>query len=166
VNRAGADVRHRRGYLATASRQSDAQRSASLRNALRSPLEATALAVTVRVEPLPGSATDFNLVIQVDPHSIAFEKAGENWEGALDVIVAQNKPDGSAVTAIDRTVDFRMTDARHDQLMKQGFTLTAKATVVPDMQRLHVVVRDVRSSTLGSVVIPAEKLRKALELRR
>jgi VWFA-related protein len=159
VNRPGVEVRHRKGYLAIPGQGEDtSQRSASLRAAILSPLEATGIGLTARVERVERAPTDATVTIGVDPTSITLERAADNWEGSLDVVVAQSSPDGSVVRSVDKTMTLRMTAERHAQIMKEGFSINATVAMLPDVARLTVVVRDGPTGSMGTLVVPGNKL--------
>jgi VWFA-related protein len=159
VDRPGVNVRHRKGYLAAPNQQQDqAQRSASLLATIRSPLEATGIGLTTRVERSERSTAEAVVTIGVDPTSITLERVGENWEGSLDVVVAQSAPDGTVTRSVDKTVSLRMTAERHAQMLKEGFSLNATVAMLPNVARLTVVVRDGPTGSIGSLVVPGNKL--------
>jgi hypothetical protein len=98
------------------------------------------------------------VTIGVDPTSITLERAADNWEGSLDVVVAQSSPDGSVVRSVDKTMTLRMTAERHAQIMKEGFSINATFAMRPDVARLTVVVRDGPTGSMGTLVVPGNKL--------
>jgi VWFA-related protein len=76
VNRPGVEVRHRKGYLAGNARSSlaskeaaaaEAVRSRAIRSALVSPLEATGIGMTARLERVAGTASDVKVIINTVP---------------------------------------------------------------------------------------------------
>jgi VWFA-related protein len=159
VNRPGVDVRHREGYFAFATqKQAEVQRSASLLAAINSPLDAGGLGFSIRIEPT-GKTSEARLNLRLDPGAVAVERRGEQWSGAIDVIVAQIRADGTSVRSFDNTVNLTLTDERAEQLARDGVSLAATVAVLPDAARFRVVVRDVRTGNLGAVGIPAKHLR-------
>jgi hypothetical protein len=162
VNRSGLDVRHRKGYLALPPlpRESANGRSDALGDAMRSPLEATGIGLSARIDRRDGQSDDATLVVQVDAGSLTWEKRGEMWEGMIDLFIAQTLPDGRSVKSLDTTVDLSATDEKHAQMLKEGFSLTKQVALRSDAYRLHVVVRDVPTRTTGSLIIPSDKLRR------
>jgi len=134
---------------------------------MRSPLEATGVGLTARIDRVegqpPGEAT---LVVRVDATSVTWERRAAMWEGAIDVLIAQSRPDGQFFKSMDSPISLSATDERHDQVLKEGFTLTSKVVLRDHAYRLHVVVRDVPTRATGSLIIPAERIRAAVEARR
>lgn len=165
VNRSGLEVRHRKGYLALppSPRQGTTGRAEALGDAMRSPLEATGIGLTARIDRVEGQPSgEATLVIRVDAGSVTLEKRAAMWEGAIDVLVAQSLPDGQFFKSMDTTVSLSATVEKHTQMLKEGFTLTSKVVLRDNAYRLHIVVRDVPTRTTGSLIIPAEKIRVAL----
>lgn len=162
VNRSGLDVRHRKGYLALAPlpRESAGGRAEALADAMRSPLEATGIGLSARVDRRDGQSGDATLVVQVNAGSLTWEQSGGKWQGAIDLLIAQSLPDGRSVKSIDTTIELTPSDEAHARMLKEGFTLTKQVVLRSDAYRLHVVVRDVPTRASGSLIIPGEKLRR------
>jgi VWFA-related protein len=162
VNRGGLDVRYRKGYIAVsaAAKQNSSARAEAMGDALQSPIEATGIGLTAQVAREPGqSASEGLLVVQVDAAAVTWEKRGDQWEGALDVLVAQSNSGGQYYKSMDTTVALNADDARHAQMLAEGFTLTHKLALRDNADRLHVVIRDVSTRAVGSLIMPAEKIR-------
>jgi VWFA-related protein len=165
VNRSGLDVRHRKGYLALPPqpRQGTTGRAEALGDAMRSPLEATGIGMTAQIDRVEGRPSgEVTLVVRVDAASVTFEKRAAMWEGTIDILIAQSLPGGQFSKSMDTSVSLSATDERHDQMLKEGFTLTSKVMLRDQAYRLHVVVRNVPTRTTGSLIIPAEKIRAAI----
>jgi VWFA-related protein len=163
VNRSGLEVRHRKGYLALAplTREGASGRAGAMGDAMRSPLEATGIGLNARIDRRDGQASgEATLVVQVDARSLTWEKRGALWQGAIDLLIAQTLPDGRTFKTMDTTVDLSANDDKHAQMLQEGFTLTKQVVLRSDAYRLHVVVRDVPTRTTGSLIIPAERLRR------
>jgi VWFA-related protein len=159
VNRPGVDVRHRRGYLAAAVGGQHSERSASLQAAIQSPLQATALELSARIDRAADTSSDVVVTVRVAPGSISLEHVKEHWEGAADLVIAQVLPDGKARTSVEKRVDVRMTAEHYNRMLTDGLSMDATVTLLPDTARLHIVVRDVATGNIGSVIIPGGKIR-------
>jgi hypothetical protein len=105
------------------------------------------------------------VAIRVDPGSISLENVGERWSGAVDVIVAQVRADGSHARSFDKTIKIGVTAERLDQLKREGFAINVAIRVLPDVHRLQVVVRDVATGNLGSIVIPGKNLKSIVAVQ-
>ena len=157
VNRAGASVRSRKGYYATRLQAPDAATSQeALLDAMRSPLEATGVGLSVHAEKVAAGAS---VVIRPAADGVTLTRKGDVWEGAIDVAIAQSLPNGRTFRTFAATVNLTFTEVQHDQMMRDGFSFDRVVALRPDSHRLHVVVRDVPSGAIGSVIVPTDALR-------
>jgi hypothetical protein len=161
VNRSGLDVRHRKGYFAMRPLDtSDKTRKAEMHAAVWSPLEATAIAMNVRADlidtPEPNT---INLVVQVDPATVAFRKEADRWKAELDVVYVQkddtgtNKGDG----VTDR-ISLALTDTTYADVVKRGIIRQQRFPRQAGAASLRIVVRDADTGSTGSVTVPFNKL--------
>ena len=157
VNRRGVDVRHRRGYFAVAAeRPKESTRERTLMKAVRSPVRATGVPVSVRVDRVSASTIDVR--IHVDPQSVMLERQGDRWVGAGDVFVAQGLPNGTFLSSGYFTFNLSLTEAQRDRMLREGLHDTRRVDLRSDAHELHVVARDLSSGAIGSIAIPADKL--------
>ena len=99
----------------------------------------------------------------MDAGALTWNRRGEAREGAIDILIAQSLPDRQAFTIKETTVNLNADPERYAQLMKEGFTLTNRVALRSDAYRLHVVVSDVPTQAAGSLIIPAERVRAAIQ---
>ena len=159
VSRPGLDVRHRKGYFAVATQaQASAQRAAALQAATKSPINASGLAMTLRIDPVEGKSAEYRLTVRVDGSAMTLEPRGDELHGAIDVIVAQIRSDGSGNRDFDHTASIRVPGKRLDQFLRDGVSISHTLTTTPDLERLRVVVRDVRTGAVGAVSVSKEQL--------
>lgn len=165
VKRPGVDVRHRKGYLALPFPQHDAAKTTrALSDALRSPLEATGIGLTASVQRIEGrDGREVNVAIQVEPRSVTLEKKGQTWEGSFALVIAQSAAEGKFSKNVDSNVDLRLSSELRDRMLKQGLVVNKKIALRDDAHRLHVLVRDLATGAMGSLIIPADKLRAAAQ---
>ena len=164
VNRSGLDVRHRKGYLALPAAGAAKDRAEVLEGVVRNPLEATGIGLTAQIDRADGQApNEANLVIQVDPASLTWVQKDAMREGAIDVLIAQSAPDGQTYKIKETMVSLSADAERYTQMAKEGFTLTIKVALRSDAYRLHVVVGDVATLATGSLIIPADRIRAAIQ---
>jgi hypothetical protein len=159
VNRPGVQVRHRRGYLAARGPERVTSAGA-IRAALVSPLEATGLELTARLERVADTVSDLKVIVTTAPGAVGFERSGDLWHGTLEVVIAQTLADGSAPKSVDQRLDLSLRDDRYDESRTRGFTIDMPVTVRADALTLHIVVHDVSTGTTGSIVVPAEKIQE------
>ena len=159
VNRPGVEVRHRKGYFAVATeKQASAQRSAALRAAVASPIGANGLGLRLRIDPVAGRPPEYRLAVRVEAGGIALEQRADELRGALDVIVAQIRADGSDVRSFDHRADISLSVGRLQQFQREGLRIEHTVTLTPGVERLRVVVRDVRTGAIGAIGVSRRQL--------
>ena len=160
VNRPGLDVRHREGYFAQPTpKQVGAQRAASLVTAIHSPIDASGLGLTVRIEPTGAKPSEARLTLRLDPGSVPLEQRADRWIGKLDLVVAQLRADGTYVRSVENTIDVSVSKDGLAQVTRDGVNAIVTVAVLPDAQRLRIVVRDIKTGNLGAVGITAKQVR-------
>jgi VWFA-related protein len=164
VKRPGLEVRHRKGYVAfPLEERGKVDTTHVLARTLRSPLEATAIPIGVnleRVEATDGS--DMNVAIRVDPRPFTLEEKGGKWHGEVALVIAQTNAEGRTFRDYDKNILLHLTAAEREQLLTQGIVLNKRIKLRDDLLRLSVVVSDAPSGAVGSVTIPAEKVKAAI----
>jgi VWFA-related protein len=155
---AGVDLRYRRGYFATQSDASGSDRKAAIERALRDVLDATSVPVTVAVGP--GTLEQgIELAITADGRALALRSDQNVWTGAIDLAIAQFHDDRSMHVDTDTTVRLRLTDTQHETLLASGLTLSQHVKLAPETVRVAVVVRDATTGSIGSVFLPANRIK-------
>jgi hypothetical protein len=91
--------------------------------------------------------------------SVPLEQRGDRWIGQLDLVVAQLRADGTAVRSVENTVDISVTKDGLAQVTRGGVNAVVTVAVLPETQRLRIVVRDVKTGNLGAVGISAKEVR-------
>lgn len=152
VNRSGVRLRHRNGYLAVPVPARDSRaRLDALQRVLMSPLEASSVALAAQISRMGKEGT---LVVRFDPSVLTWEQKKDVREASIDVVIAQSLPEGKYITIKETTVNLTADPERYQQMMEDGVTLSSNFTTIPDAYRLHVVVSDVASQSVGSLIIP------------
>ena len=156
VKRPGVKLHYRRGYFALPDEPDDSwYREQTLEAAMFSPVEASAVGLTVRATPEKGA---LRLEIGVDPTDVTFQAKEGGWECELDVWLVQ----------LDRRERHLNTDARTNKLRLENLVyqrvMRSRGLVLPETLKpskksllVRVMVRDVDSGALGSVTIPVRR---------
>lgn len=157
VARDGLNVRHRKGYLSLPPpAQADSKaRLTALNRVMQSPVPASGLALMAQLDR--ESATAATVVVQINPESLTWELNKEIREGAIDIVIAQSEPDGKYYKVKETTVNLTADAERYQQMLADGFTLSSNVTLRPAAYRIHVVVSDVASQAVGSLIIPVNR---------
>jgi VWFA-related protein len=157
VGREGVEVRHRPGYLAhPLSAVAPDDRRRSVLNALKAPLEATALPFEVFPDVTAERAV---LRLHVSASDLTLTEAGGQLAGEIDVTITQVLKDHRHVPEMSSSYPFSVAVADRERLMANPIQLTRTIHVVPGAAQVRIVVQDARSSTIGSLFIDAERLR-------
>jgi VWFA-related protein len=163
VNRRGAEVRHRRGYVASPLPPRNAQtREAELAAALQNPLESTAMGLTVRLGRADGAAGSMMVTTRIDPRGVTLQRSGDRWTGQADLLVAQASPGGALDISVDTTLTLNLTDEQRDRVLREGLVVSRSIVLHWSTHQLRVVSRDIPTGATGSLVIPSDKLRAVL----
>ena len=160
VNRPGLDVRARKGYFAIrdVDRSADA-RLRDIQGAVWSPIESTALPVTVDVQLTGENAGTIEAMIEVDPQSVSFKKDGDRWKAELDVAYVQKDAHGvkRGAGGMDN-LSIALTDENYKKVMEQGLNHRYRAAREPGATTLRIVVRDANTASIGSVTVPLDRI--------
>jgi VWFA-related protein len=156
VTRPGVHLRYREGYYASQETPENAdQTDASFHQALYSPLDSTALGLTVTLQKEvhdPGARALLKIIM--DAHNFKFEagNGGKNLE--LAMLVAQTGADGKVLHTARYDLKMRIEAGGLDRFLKQGLELGKWVDLVDGAKTLELVVRDPASGNVGSVRIP------------
>ena len=164
VARPDVKLLHRTGYFA----QPDAPREhwyreEVLKAAMFSPLEASEVGLTVRVTPEKGVIL---LDLGIDASDVTFEPAGGKWKASLDLWMVQLDNKERHLETDAQTTNLTLSQLDYERVHRAG-GLRLMGQVKPKKRALliKVMVRDVASGALGSVIIPVQPYRNRLKKR-
>lgn len=162
VDRPGLNVRYRKGYFALAeASQDDKTRKAEMRNAVWSPLDATAVAVNARVDllnkPQPNT---LNVFVQVDPVNLTLTQNGDRWTGTVDLVFVQKDEHGKDFgTGLADTINLNLTKDTYLRMLKTGIIYQRQFPREERAKTLRIVARDTPSGSVGSLSIPLNQVK-------
>jgi hypothetical protein len=139
-------------------KQASSQRAEALNAAVVSPMNASALGMTLRIDPVGSKSAEYRLTIGIQPGAIALERRGDESRGAVDVVVAQVRADGAEGRSLEKRVDISVSDERLPRFLREGVTIDHTFTLVPSAERLRVIVRDVRTGAIGAIGVSRQQL--------
>ena len=154
VDRPGVEIRTRAGYFAKAITELATERSDALRLAVASPLEGEAIGVNVKVPSNPLTASDAEVVVNIDPRDIHFESKDGKLHGEVDVVFAQKSKDGRLVKGEQKTIQYDLSNDSYQGSLKSGLNLPTQLTIDSSAFLVRIVVRDTFSGSVGSVSVP------------
>jgi len=161
VKRPGLRVRHRRGYFALGDKPLDEkQTEVLLREAARSPMEASGLGLTARVEKTgdPASQMTLRVRLQIAPNDITLDLFEGFWIGRLEIMLVQRDAEGQELWSDFRVLNLRLPTASYERVERQGLILNRRVRIAAGANEVRFCVRDARSGALGSVHIPLGQL--------
>jgi VWFA-related protein len=156
VNRPHVDVRYRKGYFALRPLDKTSQtRKQDMRAAVWSPLESTAIGLSVRVDVIQQPTPDtVNVFVKIDPTTVSFRKDAGRWKADLDLVYIQKdehgamKGDGTA-----ETMALALTDENYAKLLREGFIHQSRFAHLAGASTLRIVGREAETGAIGSVTV-------------
>jgi len=159
ADRGGMNLRYRKGYFDEPEKPQDEKlRKAELRDAVFSPLDASALGLIVQMAPDKPEKGRLTLAVKVDQRGISLQPTGDKWVGRLDLLFIQKDEAGHQYGGQDDRLDLNLRRDNYDKLIKEGLVYRKTLTFDPKANQLRVIVRDGASGTMGSVTIPFRDL--------
>jgi VWFA-related protein len=159
VKARGADVRYRRGYFATPETASTPQqRQAQLNQVVSSPLESSAIAMKVRIDPAdqpkPGS---FRLIVGIDLNTLSLAMKGDHHVGGVQMMLVQQSANGRRLHGTDETIRLDLAADEFERMTKDGLVLVKYVEPAPEVFEIRVFLLDTNSGALGSVFVPVTR---------
>ncbi len=158
--RSGIKLRYRKGYFDVAEKPQDAKaRMAELRDAVWSPIDATAMGIVATVRPVAGDAGSIDIALKIDHATIGLAQEGTRWQGRLDVLFVQRDDQGHEFGGVDDTVDLNLTAETYKKLLAEDLAYHRVVARAGTAKLLRIVVRDATSGAMGSVTVALGKVR-------
>jgi len=156
VDRPGADVRYRKGFVAfTAQTPSEKEIKAEIKNAIATPLEGTGIGLNARTDfvdkPKPGS---LQVVAQIDQTTIVLQQQNDRWVGAIELGWVQVAADGKLLNVETQSLSMNLKKERYDDIQKRGLILTKVVEPVENASHLRIIVVDRSTGNVGSLRVP------------
>jgi len=152
VDRAGLQLRYRRGYFAlNPSSWKDADGEHLLTAALKgNSLPSTEVVFMARALPPPPDS-DTVVEFAVDPSTVSFEtEAGNKFHCALQLEVQAFTPGGKLVKAEVQTEEASLPQSTYERVRKQDLPFTVPIRLTPGKYILRLGVRDNRTGLFGT----------------
>jgi VWFA-related protein len=158
VKKTRATLRYRKGYFAVADPLRTAvETQDALRNATWSPVDATGLGITAKIERIFPATRKLDLRVGVETRDLRFDVVDGNRKASVDAVFTQ-LDDAEKVVAIQPlTYNMDFKPEEYQRALDRGHELSAPLTIEPSARSLRVVVRDAASGLTGSVTVPLER---------
>ena len=146
--KAGLEAQYRPGYVAS-KLILDAPQQTTLADLFRSPLDATGIGISARVEPdaAPGM---YKVHLTFDLHDIHLTRERDRSKGKIEIAIAG--PEKAPV----HTFEVNLTDAQLADALQNGLKLVA-AGVAPAGDSIRVAMRDPSTGSGGTLRIPVKR---------
>lgn len=155
VDRSGLVVRTKKGYLAKEQpAPTPGKLDQTLHEAVWSPLDATTIGVSARIDPSPALTNASRLYFAVDPNEIQFKPENDRYAGSLDIVFVQQTKRGKLIANTKKTLNLTVTPVQLDLLKKQGLRAGEDLKLNSDTQAVRIVILDRESGSTGSVTVP------------
>jgi VWFA-related protein len=158
VKKTRATLRYRKGYFAVADPLRTAvETQDALQNATWSPVDATGLGITAKIERIFPATRKLNLLVGVETRDLRFDVVDGNHKASLDAVFTQLDAAEKvvAIQPLTYKMDFKLEE--YQRALDRGHELSAPLTIEPSARTLRVVVRDSASGLTGSVTVPLER---------
>jgi VWFA-related protein len=150
VARKGVDLRNRKGYFATDLKQpTEKQSEVSLKDTFATPLEATGIGMTARLDPDEHQTGVYQLTMTFNLQELHLDREGNNWVALLRCATyfpASAKPNGT-----EEELKITLTEQRLRETLANGYTLKRAVIVGNRTGDLRVAIQDRVTGTSGSV---------------
>lgn len=158
VHRDGIHVRARDGFFLTQSLMNPQEsHDMDIEVALQSPLEYSALPVTVVVGAAEGTGSKRKVTLEVVlPANTATVDESDGNRLSLDFAAVARDGKGEGVAEFSQTLQARLKPAGLGEVREHGVTYTNTLELPPGEYSVRVVVRDNLNGRMGSVLAPVK----------
>jgi hypothetical protein len=147
-------VKYRDGYFEPEPPQRDPhRREAELRQAIWSPVDATAIELSGIVAPA-GGPDGSELKLKIGLAAVSMLPDGDRWNGQIEVSLFQRDLSGNAYEPSSQTLGLKLGKETYEQAARNGLPYVRSFKIDPKAASLRVIVRDLGSGNLGTLTIP------------
>jgi hypothetical protein len=157
--RSGVKLHYRKGYFDLPEKPQDNEsRLAELRDAVWSPIDASALGITARAQPAANDPASMDIVLRIDHSTVSLQPDQSRWLGRLDVLFVQRDDQGKQYDGVDDTINLTLTQDTYHKFLVDDLHYHRVVPRSAKARILRIVVRDAASGAMGSVTIPLAKI--------
>ena len=158
--RSGVKLRYRKGYFDVAEKpQDEKSRQAELRDAVWSPIDASAIGIVATVKPAANNPAAIDIALKVDHTTIGLQQDQGRWQGRLDVLFVQRDDQGNEFGGVDDTVNLNLTPETYKKFLTEELAYHRVVARAAQAKLLRIVVRDAASGAMGSVTVALGKVK-------
>jgi hypothetical protein len=105
-----------------------------------------------------------SLRIVLDPPSLGLIRAGDRWQGQIDLVMRFAVDNGEeSGSPSSETIDLNLTQKTYEAALRDGLVLARTVQVPPGATRIRMLILNDSSGQTGSLTIP---LRAVTQWRR
>ncbi|HXQ97467.1 MAG TPA: VWA domain-containing protein, partial [Candidatus Limnocylindrales bacterium] len=144
VKKSGVHLHFRHGYYALVDANSTPQEKAQLMSdAAWSPLESTALGLTVQVQPIEAEgAHQLKALVRVKMRELRFEQIGDNWTDSLEVEWVLVGNTGKSLGTISKTRPLSYAQVTYESASPKDVAFMDVMKIMDGAVELRLVMRD------------------------
>jgi VWFA-related protein len=158
VDRAGVQLRYRKGYVASAEAASSAQEArSSLLAAISSPLESAAIPLTATVELVKGNSIKIHWTTDISHLQMAAQ--GPFRVAEITLLLVQQDAAGKLLDSSKGVFKIRLTGEAYESDLKSGAKFNSYVQPKDGLASLRMVVVDRSNAVAGSLLIPLSRVK-------
>jgi VWFA-related protein len=149
VDRPGVEVRHREGYF-------DADKKVDTKLDSRPPVAEDANDIGL-IAAIARKDSNYQVAVQIDFKDLRLESENGRWKGSAELAFLALSADGRVLDAINKSLNFDMTDDAYRARLKEGFALEQTIASKTGIAKIRIVVVD-GAGGAGSVTLDPASL--------
>jgi VWFA-related protein len=166
VKKNRAVLRYRKGYFAVVDPPSNAvETTDALQAATQSPVDATGLPITAKVERIFPETRKLDLRVGVDIRDLRLNVVDGHHKGNLDAVFTQMDGEEKTIAVRPLTYKLDLKPEDYQAALDRGNELYVPLTLLVSTRTLRVVVRDPTSGLIGSVTVPLDRFLPATDAK-
>jgi hypothetical protein len=107
---------------------------------------------------VPGGAIGAEVV--ADTRQVTIERRGERLAGSVEALFAQQDAAGAVVDLFRTTIKIDFSQEEYAKALDEGLILRKTIQLKEKAATVRIVVQDRMSGALGSLVVPASRLKQ------
>ncbi|HEX4037849.1 MAG TPA: hypothetical protein VHX37_07305 [Acidobacteriaceae bacterium] len=127
--------------------------------AIRSPLDSSAVRVDVRLARVEQPAHSVQLVGVAGIDGVPFEQRGEVRTGALEIYAIEQDAAGNVLAQINQQMNLKLSEQQYRAYLKSGILFRGVVALKPGATVLRVLVQDAATAEVGCVIVPLDQVK-------
>jgi len=154
VRRKNVNLRYRQGYLASSKSSGLSDPTTMLKEALGSPLDASAIGITAKLEMPEFGSGAWNLTTTVDSHDLAIREENGKWVGHLQVVYSVQAETGKELAGVLDNVSLDLKPEIWSKISAEGLILRKEFRPPGNAAKVRIAIYDVATGRVGSISVP------------